>query len=416
MSIWDAGCAISTCTDRAPNLASVWGSNLPPGRDYTASVSEDILVFLCHSSGDKERVRQLYHQLTADGVRCWFDEEDLLPGQDWESEISKAIRRCRFVLACISNSSISKTGYVQKELRLALDVAGEQPDGSTFLIPVRLEECEIPDRLNRWQAADLFKPETYTRLRRALRPEKSGGASEPPAYRTDLYIPLTLYRKGLQRCLAVARIETGSHEPIASATGFLVAGHDLHPDLPPIVAMTAGHVVPEDLDPAFALLAFRGLDDDQRQSIRFRPIRQWWYQPSMDGGLDTTILELDGYPEDVDPLPLAKALPPKPLRQRRAYIIGYPGGSAQPHISLQDSALLDYDNRVLHYRTPTEAGSGGSPVFNEDWQLIGLHHAGGTRMPQLNRAGGTYAANEGITIDAIRRGLAKRPPEGPRHP
>jgi hypothetical protein len=121
-------------------------------------VSEDILVFLCHSSGDKERVRQLYHQLTADGVRCWFDEEDLLPGQDWESEISKAIRRSRFVLACISNSSISKSGFVQKELRLALDVAGEQPDGSTFLIPVRLEQCEIPDRLKRWQAADLFKP------------------------------------------------------------------------------------------------------------------------------------------------------------------------------------------------------------------------------------------------------------------
>jgi TIR domain len=120
------------------------------------SVSEDILVFLCHSSGDKEHVRQLYHQLTADGVRCWFDEEDLLPGQDWESEISKAIRRSRFVLACISNSSISKSGFVQKELRLALDVAGEQPDGPTFLIPVRLEQCEIPDRLKRWQAADLF--------------------------------------------------------------------------------------------------------------------------------------------------------------------------------------------------------------------------------------------------------------------
>jgi TIR domain/Trypsin-like peptidase domain len=376
-------------------------------------VSEDILVCLCHSSGDKECVRKLYHRLTADGVRCWFDEEDLLPGQDWEFEIGKAIRRCRFVLACISNSSISKSGFVQKELRLALDVADEQPGGSTFLIPVRLEECEIPDRLKRWQAADLFKPETYTRLRRALRPEKSGSASEPPAYRTDRYIPLTVYRKGLQRCLAVARIETGSHEPVA--TGFLVAGHDLHPDLPPIVAMTVGHAVPEDLDPAFALVAFRGLDDDQRRSIRFRVIRQWWYQPSADGGLDTTILELDDYPEDVDPLPLAKALPPKPIRHRRAYVIGYPGGSAQPHFSLQDSVLLDYDERVLHYRTPTEGCSSGSPVFNEDWQLIGLHHAGGIQMAR-NRGGGTYTASEGITIDAIRRGLSKRPQEGPRHP
>ena len=384
-------------------------------------MSEDILVFLCHSSGDKERVRQLYHRLTADGVRCWFDEEDLLPGQDWESEISKAIRRSRFVLACISKSSISKSGFVQKELRLALDVAGEQPDGSTFLIPVRLEECEIPDGLKRWQAADLFEPETYRRLRRALRPEKgalrpekSGSAPEPPAYRTDRYIPLTLYRKGLQRCRAVACIQTADEQGVG--TGFLVAGPDLHPDLPPLVVVTNGHVVPEDLDPATALLAFHGLDDDPGRQARFRVARQWWYQPSADRGLDTTILELDGYPEDVDPLPLAKALPPKPLRHRRAYVIGYPGGSAQPHFSLQDSALLDYDRRVLHYRTPTEGGSGGAPVFNEDWQLIGLHHAGGTRMPALHSVGGTYAANEGITIDAIRRGLAKRPPEGPRHP
>jgi V8-like Glu-specific endopeptidase len=180
--------------------------------------------------------------------------------------------------------------------------------------------------------------------------------------------------------------------------------------------MTAGYVIPEDLDPAAALLAFSGLDDGQRRSVPFRVIRQWWYQPSADRGLDTTILELDGYPEDVDPLPLAKALPPKPIRHRRAYVIGYPGGSAQPHFSLQDSALLDYDRRVLHYRTPTEGGSGGSPVFNEDWQLIGLHVASSTSMPALHSAGGTYAAREGITIDAIRRGLAKRPPKGPRHP
>src|SRR5204862_249025 len=72
-----------------------------------------------------------------------------------------------------------------------------------------------------------------------------------------------------------------------------------------------------------------------------------------------------------------------------------------------------YDERVLHYRSPTEPGSSGSPVFDNKWRLIGLHHSGATRMPQLNNAGGTYAANEGITIDAIRARLATRPPEAP---
>ena len=167
---------------------------------------------------------------------------------------------------------------------------------------------------------------------------------------------------------------------------------------------------PRTSTPTDAHVAFHGLDDDPGRQARFRVARQWWYQPSADRGLDTTILELDGYPQDVVPTPLAQGLPPKPLRNRRAYVIGHPRGSAQPQFSLQDNILLDYDHRVLHYRSPTEGGSSGSPVFDDEWRLIGLHHAGGTRMPQLNKAGGTYAANEGITIDAIRGGLAIDPP------
>src|SRR3954452_2567629 len=78
-----------------------------------AVVGHDRLVFLCRSSGDKDAVRLLYHRLTSDGVRCWFDEEHLLPGQDWDREINAAIRRSAFVLACLSTASITKTGYVQ---------------------------------------------------------------------------------------------------------------------------------------------------------------------------------------------------------------------------------------------------------------------------------------------------------------
>ena len=61
---------------------------------------------------------------------------------------------------------------------------------------------------------------------------------------------LTWYRTGLQRCRAVARIQTA--DDVGVGTGFLVAGPDLHPDLPPLVLVTNGHVVPEDLDPTDA--------------------------------------------------------------------------------------------------------------------------------------------------------------------
>jgi hypothetical protein len=140
-----------------------------PARPSAPPVEGGPLVFLCHSSGDKDQVRLLYDRLREDGVRCWFDEEDLLPGQDWGYEIGRAIKRSKFVLACVSKASITKSGYVQKELKVALDVADEQPMGSTFLIPVRLEECEIPDRLNQWQWVDLFVDGGYQRLLRVLK-------------------------------------------------------------------------------------------------------------------------------------------------------------------------------------------------------------------------------------------------------
>jgi hypothetical protein len=54
-------------------------------------------TFLCHSSGDKAQVRALYNRLKIDGIRCWFDEEDLDPGQDWDLEITKAIEGSKYV-------------------------------------------------------------------------------------------------------------------------------------------------------------------------------------------------------------------------------------------------------------------------------------------------------------------------------
>jgi hypothetical protein len=125
-------------------------------------------VFLCHASNDKLTVRNLYVRLVNNGLDPWFDEENLLPGQDWQEEIPKAVRASDVVIVCLSSTSVTKTGYVQKELRYALDVAQEQPEGSIFLIPLRLEDCVVPDRLQRYQWADLHAPSGFDRLMRSL--------------------------------------------------------------------------------------------------------------------------------------------------------------------------------------------------------------------------------------------------------
>jgi squalene cyclase len=110
-----------------------------------------MLVFLCHSSQDKAAVRQLYRNLSRDGFDVWFDEERLLPGQDWNMEITRAVRTADTVLICLSHRSVTKSGYYQKEIRLTLDAADEKPDGAIFLIPVKLEECDVPERISRFQ-------------------------------------------------------------------------------------------------------------------------------------------------------------------------------------------------------------------------------------------------------------------------
>lgn len=59
---------------------------------------------------------------------------------------------------------------------------------------------------------------------------------------------------------------------------------------------------------------------------------------------------------------------------------------------------------LLHYRTPTEPGNSGSPVFeSERWRVVALHHGGGSNVPSLDGVDGTYEANEGIAIRAIRK-------------
>jgi len=125
-------------------------------------------VFLCHSKDDKDKVKKLYRRLVADSFDAWLDEVKLMPGQDWDLEIQKAVRNSDTVVVCLSNSSTTKEGYIQKEIRFALDIADEKPEGTIFLVPVRLEDCTVPNRISRFQWVDLFQKTGYSKLRESL--------------------------------------------------------------------------------------------------------------------------------------------------------------------------------------------------------------------------------------------------------
>ena len=125
-------------------------------------------VFLSYASEDRERVSELYDRLKSDGYSPWMDAKDLLPGQHWKNHVEAAIRKSSAVVVCLSKSSVGRTGTIQRELKIALDVQKEKPEGQIFLIPALLEPAEIPDPLHEIQAVDLEAQDGYLRLVEAL--------------------------------------------------------------------------------------------------------------------------------------------------------------------------------------------------------------------------------------------------------
>ncbi len=135
----------------------------------TPELKYPLKVFLCHASTDKPKVRELYRYLKRRGINPWFDEEHLVGGQDWQVEIPKALATSDAIIICLTKNSVDKEGYIQKEIKFALDKALEMPEGRIFLIPVKFEECEVPFSLSRYQWVDLTIEAGYAKMMKALK-------------------------------------------------------------------------------------------------------------------------------------------------------------------------------------------------------------------------------------------------------
>jgi hypothetical protein len=114
-------------------------------------------VFIAYAVEDLPAIRRLTRSLRAGGCAPWLDKEKLMPGQNWPRAIERAIQTSDAFVACFSKRSALKRGQFQCELRYALDCARRLPLDQIFVIPVRLEPCEVPAALaERVQYVDLF--------------------------------------------------------------------------------------------------------------------------------------------------------------------------------------------------------------------------------------------------------------------
>lgn len=207
----------------------------------------------------------------------------------------------------------------------------------------------------------------------------------------------------MSRAESVGRVLNGS---ISIGTGFLLSGDSLNDSwVGRQVFVTNNHVVSDweefsrGLRPGQVSISFDALGSGLAQH-RFKVKQVLWQSPVSEH--DATILTLDQDVPVEDSFPVAPRVP-KGFNEDRIYVIGYPNGG-ELSFSFQDNLLIDSNERLMHYRSPTDPGSSGSPVFNEAWELVGLHHSGCDQMVKLNGTG-TYPANEGINISSIRAAI-----------
>ncbi|WP_082393028.1 trypsin-like peptidase domain-containing protein [Nocardia arizonensis] len=195
----------------------------------------------------------------------------------------------------------------------------------------------------------------------------------------------------LDAARAVVRIRT----PTALGTGFLVAR---------TLVMTNNHVIPDATTAVRSEYAFNYQIDRHHREMpgtiyAAEPDGQFYTNRQ----LDITVVELHGA-DDIRPL---KLRPQRAVRGQRVNIIQHPGGHYKK-ISMQNNFVAYADERLIQYTTSTEPGSSGSPVFDNAFEVIGVHHAGG----MLAEPGSTerYLRNEGISAVAILADLAAHAP------
>lgn len=192
------------------------------------------------------------------------------------------------------------------------------------------------------------------------------------------FLPSSFLEKGVRRAQSVCRIVTETH----LGSGFLIGSRDF--------IMTNNHVLPDTETAAGSRAEFDYDEDDILYTVSLDPSRFF----ITDVELDFTIVACnpDPLPADIEAIELLRD-PDTITRGERANIIQHPRGRKK-EISLHDNKVKYVYDLSIRYTSDTEVGSSGSPVFNNEWNLVALHHAG---WSEPNGA----AINEGMRIKAI---------------
>lgn len=210
-------------------------------------------VFISYARADAELVRPIYSALVEAGYDAWLDTERLVGGSPWKLEVTAAIRSAAAFIAVLSTRSVNHRGYVQRELKEALEVLKLLPSNQIYLIPVRLEAVEPTEpALEELTWIDMF-PSVEKGMERILRtlatvpalssgvPRKRGGAARSASPVVPFPRAWSVY-KALLSLLPPSSRRLGGDNGLymllrMDAPGLEVPAylHDAHPDTMAIV-------------------------------------------------------------------------------------------------------------------------------------------------------------------------------------
>ena len=125
-----------------------------------------IKLFISYAREDGDDAGFLYRRFAEAGFVPWMDKHSIVPGERWDTAIQRALKEADFFVACLSSTSVRKRGYLQREFKFALDKWREFLDDDIYIIPIRLDDCEIPAELSAFQWIDLYPSSGAAKLRR----------------------------------------------------------------------------------------------------------------------------------------------------------------------------------------------------------------------------------------------------------
>lgn len=130
-------------------------------------------VFISYAKEDYNFAEKLYDFLREHDYMPWFDKKCLLPGQIWNNEIRKALREANYVILLLSDISVKKRGYVQREFKLAIECFEEKLEDDIYIIPLKIDDCEIPITLNKFQWIEFNDYECFSQILNSINTQRN---------------------------------------------------------------------------------------------------------------------------------------------------------------------------------------------------------------------------------------------------